>query len=164
MVRYLNPANHHPARITKTDKEFAKKLDFENKKFLIKIRDLRIIWEKNSIGISVFVHENIEKHPIYVSKISCEEKHDDLLLIGKEGKGVFYQNVFIKNLNTFMYDHTIRCGRKHFCWYWLQAFNSGVILKSHIKDCFRINGKQRIITPKKGECAIFKYMHILKAF
>ena len=94
MVRYLNPANHHPARITKTDKEFAKKLDFENKKFLIKIRDLRIIWEKNSIGISVFVHENIEKHPIYVSKISCEEKHDDLLLIGKEGKRVFLSKCF----------------------------------------------------------------------
>ena len=98
LVRYLNPANHHPARITKADKEFAKKLDFENKKFLIKIRDLRIIGEKNSIGISVFVHENIEKHPIYVSKICCEEKQDDLLLIGEEGKRLFYQNVFIKNL------------------------------------------------------------------
>ena len=25
LVRYLNPANHHPARITKVDKDFAKK-------------------------------------------------------------------------------------------------------------------------------------------
>ena len=25
------------------------------------------------------------------------------------------------------------------------------ILKCHVKDCFKINGKQRIIMPKKGE-------------
>ena len=29
------------------------------------------------------------------------------------------------------------------------------ILKHHIKDCFKINGKQRIIMPKKGECVMF---------
>ena len=31
MVRYLNPANHHPAIITKADKDFAKKLDLKDK-------------------------------------------------------------------------------------------------------------------------------------
>ena len=30
LVRYLHPANHYPARITKTDKDFAKKLDFKD--------------------------------------------------------------------------------------------------------------------------------------
>ena len=30
IVRYLNPADHHPARITKTDKDFAEKLDFKD--------------------------------------------------------------------------------------------------------------------------------------
>ena len=33
IVRYLNPANHHPARITKADKDFAKKLDFKDIRF-----------------------------------------------------------------------------------------------------------------------------------
>ena len=52
-----------------------------------------------------------------------------------------------------MYDHR---GRKHFCRQCLQAFSSEEILKSHIKDCFKINGKQRIIMPKKGEYVKFK--------
>ena len=54
-----------------------------------------------------------------------------------------------------MYDHTLHCGRKHFC-YCLQAFSTEEILKSHIKDCFKINGKQRIIMAKKGEFVNFK--------
>ena len=55
-----------------------------------------------------------------------------------------------------MYDHTLRRGRKHFWCYCLQAFSTEGILKSHIKDCFKINGKQRSIMPKKGEYVKFK--------
>ena len=43
-----------------------------------------------------------------------------------------------------MYDHTLDHGRKHFCRYCLPAFSSEEILKRHIKDCFKINSKQRI--------------------
>ena len=55
-----------------------------------------------------------------------------------------------------MFDHVLHRGRKHFCCYCLQAFKAEGILKSHIKDCFKINGKQRIIMPKKGEFLKFK--------
>ena len=55
-----------------------------------------------------------------------------------------------------MYDHTLHRGRKHFCRYCLQAFSTEEILKRHIKDCFEINGKQRIIMPKKGEYVKFR--------
>ena len=57
-----------------------------------------------------------------------------------------------------MYDHILHRGRKHFCRYCIViflffvifvAFSTGEILKSHIKDCFKINGKQRILSPKK---------------
>ena len=69
MVRYLNPADHHPAKITKADKYFAKRLDFKDKKFPIKTRDIhKIEKKKDSIGISVFCYENKVKHPIYVPK------------------------------------------------------------------------------------------------
>ena len=50
----------------------------------------------------------------------------------------------------------IHRGRKHFCCYCLQAFITEAILKSHIKECFKINGKQRIIMPKKSEYINFK--------
>ena len=52
-----------------------------------------------------------------------------------------------------MYDYTLHCGRKQFCRYHLQAFSTEEILKSHIKDRFKVNG---IIMPKKGEYVKFR--------
>ena len=46
MVRHRNLANHHPARITKTDNEFARRLDFKDIKILVKIRDIQKIENK----------------------------------------------------------------------------------------------------------------------
>ena len=46
--------------------------------------------------------------------------------------------------------------KKHFCRYCLQAFSTEEILICHLKDCFKINSKQRIIIPKKGECDKFR--------
>ena len=88
MVRYLNPADHKPRRITKCDKDFSEQLDFKDLKFPVKIIDIHKIKKnkKNSIGISVLGYENKEKHPLYVSKKCCENKHVDLLLIGEGEK------------------------------------------------------------------------------
>ena len=138
MVRYLNPADHNPRIITKTDKNFAKRLDFKEIKFLVKIRDIHKIEKKNSTGISVVGYENKEKHPIYVSKQCCEEKHLNFLLIG-EGEKKHY--VVIKYFNTFIYDHSLHRGRKHFCRYCLYTFITEEILKRLIKDCFKSNSK-----------------------
>ena len=55
-----------------------------------------------------------------------------------------------------MDDHSLHRRRKHFCCYCLYAFMTEGILKRHIKDCFKINGKQIIIMPKKGEYVNFK--------
>ena len=74
-----------------------------------------------------------KKHPIYVSKQCCKEKHVDLLLMGEGEKTLC----------------SLHRGRKSFCRYCLHAFITEEILKRHIKDCFKINGKQRIIMPKK---------------
>ena len=111
IVTYFNPANYYPARTTKTDKDFARKLDFKDVKFPVKIKDIPKIEKKNLIGISVFGYENKKKYSIYVSKKCCEEKYVDLLLIGEEGKGHY---VLIKDFNTFMYDHTLHQGKSIF--------------------------------------------------
>ena len=55
-----------------------------------------------------------------------------------------------------MYDHSLHRRGKHFCRYCLQAFSTEKILKCYLKDCFKINGKQRIITPEKGDYVKFK--------
>ena len=44
----------------------------------------------------------------------------------------------------------------HFCRYCLQASSTEEILKSQIKDCFKINDKKRTIMPGKGEYIKFK--------
>ena len=105
--------------------------------------------KKNSFGISIFG----VKYPVYVSKKCCEDKHVDLLLIS-EGEKKYY--VLIKDLNTFMHDHTLHRGRKHFCNYCLQAFRTAEKLRCHIKDYLKIDGKQTINMPQKGEYIKFK--------
>ena len=92
-------------------------------------------------------YKNKKKYAIYVSKIFCEEKHVDLLLIG-EGEKKHY--VLNNDFNRFIYDHSIHRRIKHFCCYCLHAFITEDILKRHIKDCFKINDKQTIKVPKKG--------------
>ena len=41
-------------------------------------------------------------------------------------------------------------------WYCLQAFSTEEVLKSHINDCFKINGKQMIKMPKTDEYVRYK--------
>ena len=55
LVRYLNPADHHPPRITKADKDFAKTLDFKNINFPVKIRDIHKIENKNPSALAFLV-------------------------------------------------------------------------------------------------------------
>ena len=44
---------------------------------------------------------------MYASKKCFQEKHVDLLLLGEETRKRY---VFIKDINTFMYDHTLHRG------------------------------------------------------
>ena len=55
LVRHLNPADHHPARIIKVDKDFAKTLDFKNINFPVKIRDIHKIENKNPSALAFLV-------------------------------------------------------------------------------------------------------------
>ena len=57
-----------------------------------------------------------------------------------------------------MSDHKFHLRRKHFCRYCVKAFSTEEILKGHIKDCFKINGKQRIIMPKNVNMLNLKIM------
>ena len=64
--------------------------------------------------------------------------------------------VLINGFNTFIYDHTLKHVSKHFCHYCLHAFVTEEMLKRHIKNCFKINGKQIIKMSKKDEYVKFK--------
>ena len=68
------------------------------------------------------------------------------MLIGEEGKRHY---ALIKDFNTFMFDHTLHRGRKHFCRYCLQAFSSEEILKCHIIDCLKLMANKELKRLKK---------------
>ena len=95
LVRYLNFADHHQARITKVDQAFSKILYFKYITFPFKVGNIHKIEEKrnNSTCIRVFGYENKEfRIQFMYQKIYCEEKHIDLLLIKeKVRKLCFYQ-------------------------------------------------------------------------
>ena len=59
--------------------------------------------------------------------------------------------VLIKYFNTFMYYHKLYRRRKHFCRYCLQVFSTEEILERHIKDCLKVNGKQKDYNGWKSE-------------
>ena len=100
MVRSLNPADDHPARIRKAKILFRDELDFKYIKFPWKIRDIPKPKKKNFIGISVFGYQNKEKYPVYVSKKCCEENMFNMLI---EEKSKRYYDL-TKDLYTFIYD------------------------------------------------------------
>ena len=111
LSQILKSRRSSPSKNYKNWQRFCQKAWFKDIKFPVKIRGIHRIEEKNSISISVFGYENKEKHPISVSKKCCEEKHVDLLVTGEEGKRHY---VIIKDFNTFMYDHSLHCGKNLF--------------------------------------------------
>ena len=90
--------------------------------------------KKNSISISVF---------------GCEEIHANPFLIGEKNTWHYcsyqrFQYILIR-LYILFWKKTI------LLLLLLQAFSTQEILKHNINDCIKINGKQRIIMPKKAE-------------
>ena len=105
---YLHPAEDNLRKITRADKDFAKKHDFEDIKFQSKLETFTKLQKNFFINISIFRYANKEKYPIYVSKKCFEETHVDLLLKGEKGKMHY---VFIMDFNTSLYNHSLHRGR-----------------------------------------------------
>ena len=63
-----------------------------------------------------------------------------------------------KNIQTMYQKHVLKTRMLIYDLfiYYLRAFSTEEILNCHIKDCFKINGKQRIIMPEKDEYVKFK--------
>ena len=61
LVRHLSSEDCNPKRNTKADKDFSKKIDFKDTKFLVKVRDIHKIEKKNSTAL-VFLVMKIRKN------------------------------------------------------------------------------------------------------
>ena len=117
---HLNPLKNHPQRITLSDREFAKKLDYSVITFPVTIKQIDRIEKQNQINISVF-ECNKSVYPIRISKVKYGD-HKELLYIDEEdeGSGSKQHYVYIKDFNSLMYSFTDMKVKKHFCMYCLQ--------------------------------------------
>ena len=150
--RHLNPRNKNPQRITKSDRESAKNLDFSGITFPVTIIDIYLIAIQNKININLFGYDTVKKS-IYPIKISEKSYDDHLELLYIEGKNELGEEtthyVLITNFNRLMYNFSkVKCF-KHFCMRCLQCFYTVKSLELHTENCIAINGVQVIKLPEK---------------
>ena len=169
--RHLNPRKVHPERITKSDRESAKGLDFSGITFPVTINQINRIEKQNKININLFGYDTVKKS-IYPVQISEESYDDHLELLYLEGKNELGEEtthyIYIKDFNRLMFTFTKHKGKKHFCMYCLQCFYSNESLAKHRVYCLAINGVQAIELPQKyidknrverTPCVYFKNHH-----
>ena len=136
--RHLNPRKKDPQRITKSDREFAKRLDFSGISFPVTIIDINRIERQNKININLFGY-NTEKKSVYPIRISEENYDDHIELLYIEGKNELGEEtthyVYIKDFNRLMFNFTKYKGKKHFCMRCLQCFYSNESLAKHRVNC-----------------------------
>ena len=171
LVRHLNPRKVHPERITKSDREFAKGLDFSGISFPVTINQINRIEKQNKININLFGYDTVKK-AVYPIQISEESYDDHLELLYIEGKNELGEEtthyIYIKDFNRLMFSFTEHKCKKHFCMHCLQCFYSNESLAKHKVNCIAINGVQAIKLPQKyidkngverTPCVYFKNYH-----
>ena len=121
-VRYLNPKDKNPQRITKSDNKYIQEkiVNYDEIQFPVTTKQYNKIEKQNDIRINVFGYENKQFFPIYISS-ERYEKHMELLLI-TEGEKNHY--VLIKDFNKLMYQQTRHKDRKIFA---CTAYNALVL-------------------------------------
>ena len=150
--RHLNPRKKNPQRITQSDRESVKGLDYSGITFPVTINQINRIEKQNKININLFGYDT-EKKSIYPVEISEESYDDHLELLYLEGKNELGEEtthyVYIKDFNRLMYNFTKHKGKKHFCMRCLQCFYSNESLAKHRVNCIAVNGVQAIKLPEK---------------
>ena len=150
--RHLNPRKKNPQRITQSDRESVKGLDYSGITFPVTINQINRIEKQNKININLFGYDTVKKavFPIYPSEESYDDHLELLYLEGKNELGEETTHyVYIKDFNRLMFNFTKYKGKKHFCMRCLQCFYSNESLAKHRVNCIAINGVQAIKMPEK---------------
>ena len=126
-VRHINSLKEHPERITKTDREIASNLDYDEIKFPVEKKDFKKPEVQNNICVNVFGYENQLVFPIYISDKKFKDTIDLLLLIDDDKS----HYVYIKDFNTFMFHKTKNENKIWFCRSCLRCVSSENVLIKH---------------------------------
>ena len=107
-VRHLTFTDKNPQRITKKDREFVNKLNYEGIDFPISKKDYSKIELQNKIGINVFSYENKVVYPVYLSD---RDDTMDLLLVSN---GLEFHYEYVKDFDRLIFNKTKYKGKKIF--------------------------------------------------
>ena len=98
-ARHINPANDHPGRITRVDKDIANNLNYDGVEFPVQEKNFKKVELQNNICVNVFSYENKLVFSVYISNQTFKSSIDLLLLINDDQS----HYVYIKDFNTFMF-------------------------------------------------------------
>ena len=161
-IRYLNPVNKNPNRITKEDKELFNNI-YEKLKYFefpLKINKNNIVKIENILKINICILSSDENNNI-IPMFSSENNH-------KNDLNLFYYKdhiCLIKDLNKYLYRNNRNKNKTYFCSRCLNSFISEENLNNHKKLCLKYNKKsEKIILPKEKSILKFeKIEHMIKS-
>ena len=145
LVRHRNPRKIHPERITGSDREFVKELDYSGIDFPVTIKQIPQIERQNKININVFGYYQKKPYPIY---ISSKEKYPDNMELLYIEEGDKNHCVLIKDYNRFFSTCNKHQHLNHYCLYCLRKFYTKNSLEKHQENFIAINGVQAIDLPR----------------
>ena len=153
ITRALNPVDKNPNRITKELIEQSKSVNWEELKFPVDLKQIKIFEKNNpSISINVFGYED-EVYPLKISKDKKINNIDLLLIV--DGKKHHY--CLINNLSRFISCKlTKHCGTVEICRSCLNHFPDKDKLINHEEYCFQ-NETIKIEMPKEGSSIYFMH-------
>ena len=160
-IRYLNPVNKNPNRITKEDKKLFNNIHEKLKyfEFPLKINKNNIEKIENILEINICILSADENNNIIPMIISENNHKNDLNLF-------YYKDhiCLIKNLNKYLHSNNKDNNKEYFCSRCLNSFISEENLNNHKKLCLKYNKKsEKLVLPKEKSILKFeKIEHMIK--
>ena len=157
-IRYINPLNKNPNRITKKDKELFNNI-YEKLKYFefpLKINKNNIEKIENILKINICILSADENNNI-IPIISSENNH-------KNDLNLFYYKdhiCLIKDLNKYLHRNNKHKNKTYFCSRCLNSFISEENLNKHKNLCLKYNKKsEKLILPKEKSILKFEKLNI----
>ena len=152
-IRYLNPLNKNPNRLTKEDKKLFNNI-YEKLKYFefpLKINKNNIEKIEDILEINICIISADENNNVF-PMFSSENNH-------KNDLNLFYYKdhiCLIKDLNKYLYRNNKNKNKTYFCSRCLNSFISKENLNNHKNLCLKYNKKsEKLILPK--EKSILKF-------
>ena len=160
-IRYINPLNKNPNRITKKDKELFNNI-YEKLKYFefpLKINKNNIEKIEDILKINVCILSADENNNVFPMFSSGYNHKNDLNLI-------YYKDhiCLIKDLNKYLHRSNKNKNKKCFCSRCLNSFISEENLNNHKYLCLKYNKKsEKLILPTENSILKFeKIEHMIK--